>query len=140
MSTPTDSPDLLLDLLFGHIRVAHKLRALGRSLEMVTTGGGGSWGLLHSLITNGSQTVPALARERPVARQHIQLLANELATAGLVRFTDNPAHRRSKLVEITDEGRRRYEAQRQAALSQVAAALGPLPGPGARASRHTIRS
>ena len=53
--------------------------------------------------------MPQIARTRPVARQRIQRLTNEMAAAGLVEFIDNPAHRRSKLVRITPEGETAYE-------------------------------
>ena len=49
-------------------------------------------------------TVPEIARMRPVARQHIQKLANEMAADGLIEFVDNPAHKRSKLVSLTAKG------------------------------------
>jgi DNA-binding MarR family transcriptional regulator len=52
----------------------------------------------------GPQTVPQIARARPVSRQRIQRLADDAAEDGLVEFTDNPAHRRSKLVRLTPEG------------------------------------
>ena len=35
----------------------------------------------------------------------MQRLADELAAEGLVEFVDNPKHRRSKLVQLTREGR-----------------------------------
>jgi len=63
--------------------------------------------LLRSLAGEGPQTVPQLARARPVTRQHIQTLANELADQGLIEFIDNPAHKRSKLLAVTPIGERR---------------------------------
>lgn len=57
-----------------------------------------------TLKNEGPRTVPEIARLRPVARQHIQRLANEMAEAGLVEFIDNPAHRRSKLLRLTVKG------------------------------------
>ena len=85
-----------------------RMRALGIKEDAVTPSGRGAWGLLRSLAEGGPQTVPALARQRPVSRQHIQKLADELARGGLVDFVDNPAHRRSKLVRLTKKGARRY--------------------------------
>jgi DNA-binding MarR family transcriptional regulator len=38
----------------------------------------------------------------------MQRLADELAAEGLVRFIDNPKHRRSKLVQLTRKGDARY--------------------------------
>ena len=58
-----------------------------------------------SLQQLGSQTVPQLARARPVSRQHIQSLVNALLEAGYVEYIENPAHKRSRLVRITQQGR-----------------------------------
>ena len=57
----------------------------------------------------GPHTVPQIARMRPVARQHIQKLANEMAADGLIELIDNPAHKRSKLLRLTPKGEARYE-------------------------------
>jgi DNA-binding MarR family transcriptional regulator len=52
----------------------------------------------------GQQTVAALARSRPVARQWIQRLSNQLAKDRLIEFVDNPNHKRAKLTRLTPEG------------------------------------
>lgn len=100
-----------------------RLQAEGQRIGAVNAGRGGVWGLLNSVITQGPQTVPQLARARPVSRQHIQKLANEMAAEGLIRFVDNPAHRRSKLIEATPEGRATH-ARLNAALAELAERLG----------------
>ena len=69
--------------------------------------------VLESLWRGGDQTVPALARARPVSRQHIQTLVNELVERRLVETVANPAHRRSPLVRLTAAGRARFEAMRE---------------------------
>lgn len=61
--------------------------------------------LLKSLGSLGPQTVPQMARARSVSRQHIQTLVDELRAEGLVHRIPNPAHRRSKRIELTDAGR-----------------------------------
>ena len=66
--------------------------------------------VLKGLVKAGPQTVPHMARLRAVSRQHIQKLVNGLLTDGLVELTDNPAHKRSKLVQITASGRSVAEA------------------------------
>ena len=55
-------------------------------------------------------TVPQLARMRPVSRQHIQLIVNDLKDKGLVELVDNPAHKRSRLVQLTAAGTRYLKA------------------------------
>lgn len=62
--------------------------------------------LLRLLEESGAQTVPNISRARNVTRQHMQALVNELAGEGLVEFADNPAHKRSPLVQVTAAGRR----------------------------------
>lgn len=69
--------------------------------------------LLKSLAEGGPQAVPQMARVRDVSRQHIQKLVNGLLDDGLVELIDNPAHRRSKLIRITDEGQRAADATRR---------------------------
>ncbi len=61
--------------------------------------------VLEYLERHGDETVPGIARERGVSRQHIQVIVNDLVTAGLARRRDNPAHRRSRLVGLTAAGR-----------------------------------
>jgi len=66
--------------------------------------------VLKGLVKAGPQTVPQMARLRAVSRQHIQKLVNGLLTDGLVELLDNPAHKRSKLVQITAAGQSVAEA------------------------------
>ena len=105
---PSPEAEELFAVLHETLKIGFKLRTLGTRVGANTRWGGGVWGLLRSLELEGPQTVPQLARARPVARQRIQKLADEMAAQGLVTFTDNPAHKRSKLLRITPAGRRRY--------------------------------
>jgi DNA-binding MarR family transcriptional regulator len=41
-------------------------------------------------------------------RQSVQRLVDVLADEGIVRFEDNPHHRRAKLVRMTEAGERKY--------------------------------
>ena len=69
----------------------------------------GMRGVLEQLHRLGPATVPGIARQRRVSRQHIQLLVNALGERGLVTTALNPAHRRSSLVELTPAGRETFE-------------------------------
>lgn len=64
----------------------------------------GSRSVLETLKSEGPQTVPQLARSRPVSRQHMQTHVNELKAKGLVVLDPNPAHQRSHLVSLTHAG------------------------------------
>lgn len=103
-----------------------RLQGLGRELGAVNASNGSTWGVLNTLITHGPATVPDIARMRPVSRQHIQMLANELVAAGLAEFKHNPRHRRSKLLAITELGREAYQQQTGALTSAARDMVGDL--------------
>lgn len=91
-------------LMLETIAVFFLLRAVGKRMGAVTAADGGYWGVLRSLKLAGAQTVPQLARSRPVSRQHIQKLAKEMIADGVIELIDNPAHQRSKLLRLTLKG------------------------------------
>lgn len=62
--------------------------------------------VLEFISRNGPETVPAIARSRGVSRQHIQVIVNELVSAGLLEPQANPAHRRSPNHALTETGQR----------------------------------
>jgi DNA-binding MarR family transcriptional regulator len=94
--------ELVRELPFAYFR----LRAAGDELAARAGQTTGKWGLMRSLAEDGPRTVAQLARSRPVARQWVQRLANELAADGLIEFAENPNHRRSKLMVLTRKGER----------------------------------
>ncbi len=85
-----------------------RIRAVGQRTGLITGWGGGAFGFIRSLALVGPLTVPQIAEMRPTSRQRMQRLADELAAEGLVKFIDNPKHRRSKLVHLTPKGSARY--------------------------------
>jgi DNA-binding MarR family transcriptional regulator len=88
------------------IGIFHRLHAVSSDIH----GGGdlsaGRLGVLRGLARMGPQTVPAMARARPVSRQHMQVLVEGLVADKLVELVENPAHARSKLVQIAASGRK----------------------------------
>lgn len=61
--------------------------------------------VLEILLGHGSQTVPDIAAKLDIKRQYVQLMVNETLDAGFVTQTQNPRHKRSPLVALTDQGR-----------------------------------
>ena len=57
-------------------------------------------------LADAPQTVPEVARSLFLPRQVVQRLADAAAGLGYLRFVTNPAHRRSRIAELTDDGRR----------------------------------
>jgi DNA-binding MarR family transcriptional regulator len=100
-----------------------RIRAVGQKTGLITSWGGGTFGFLRSLVLLGPLTVPQIAQMRPTSRQRMQRLADELAAAGLVEFSDNPKHRRSKLVQLTPKGATRYR-ELHARFLAIASTLG----------------
>lgn len=102
----------------------HRLRKTAEAIHRQGEFTAGRRGILRSLHLLGPQTVPQLARARPVSRQHIQMLVNPLLREGYLERVENPAHKRSKLVRLTAEGRAMAEEmhRREAAFFEAIAA------------------
>ena len=106
-------------------RLFHQLRASAERLHGDVLMTAAHRAILESLYRDGPQTVPALARARPVSRQHVQVLANRLLETKLVEATANPANKRSPFLALTDAGRKLFESMRR--REHRALAVGKLP-------------
>ena len=62
-------------------------------------------GLLELILRGGGATVPDMARARGVSRQHVQQQVDALLERGMLERRDNPAHKRSSMIALTDKGR-----------------------------------
>jgi DNA-binding MarR family transcriptional regulator len=105
----TTAGDAVQALILETVSAFFLLRAEGKRIGAVTAADGGYWGMLRSLKVEGPQTVPQIARSRPVSRQHIQKLANEMIAEGVIELIDNPTHRRSKLLRLTPKGEAAFQ-------------------------------
>ena len=72
-------------------------------------------------LADGPQTVPQVARSLWLPRQVVQRLADAAAELGYVRFVQNPAHRRSRLAELTEAGRRAFREIHERELADLRA-------------------
>ena len=61
--------------------------------------------VLEGLNTLSPKTVPDLARERGVSRQHVQKVVNQLYKLDLVTNEPNPDHAKSVLIAMTPKGK-----------------------------------
>ena len=57
------------------------------------------------MLEDEAVTVAGIAHVLGLARQSIQRTADLLEADGLIRYVDNPRHRRARLAELTGEGR-----------------------------------
>jgi DNA-binding MarR family transcriptional regulator len=116
-------PEAIAELMLEVAQCFFRIRALGQKTGLITSWGGGAFGFMRSLALFGPLTVPQIAQMRPTSRQRMQRLADELAAEQLVKFVDNPKHRRSKLVQLTPKGDARYR-DLNARFLGIASAMG----------------
>ncbi len=116
-----------------------RIRALGQKAGLITSWGGGAFGFMRSLALLGPLTVPQIAEMRPTSRQRMQRLADALAAEGLVKFVDNPKHRRSKLVRLTPKGEARYRELNTRLLSIASTMAGTLSEADIRRTTEIVR-
>jgi DNA-binding MarR family transcriptional regulator len=64
--------------------------------------------VLEFLDHKDPETLANMARAHDVSRQHIQQIVNDLLEKQLVITIENPAHKRSFLVQRTDKGNRLF--------------------------------
>ncbi|MER6169832.1 MarR family transcriptional regulator [Streptosporangium sp. NPDC001681] len=60
--------------------------------------------VLNMLREHGLMTVPQMGRAQALSRQFVQRMINDAAARRLVEFVPNPAHKRSSLIRLTEEG------------------------------------
>lgn len=75
--------------------------------------------VLELLLLGGPVPVPDMARARGASRQHIQQQVDTLLDRGLVERLDNPAHRRSPNIGLTDAGRALIQNMRSDELNAL---------------------
>ena len=115
--------EAIAELMLEVAQCFFRIRAVGQKTGLITSWGGGAFGFMRSLALLGPLTVPQIAQMRPTSRQRMQRLADELAADGLVKFVDNPKHRRSRLVRLTAKGEAGYR-ELDIRLRAIASTLG----------------
>ena len=84
--------------------------------------------VLEVLSDGGPQPVPAIGRALSMPRQVVQRLCDQALELGLVAGAPNPAHRRSRLITLTERGRVAFDQLHAAELrnlGEIAADLAP---------------
>ncbi len=94
------------DLFDQVVALFHALQGVAASVHRDTGLTAAERGVLKGIERLGPQTVPRMARARPVSRQYIQAVVNRLVGKGLLEEVPNPEHRRSPLVTLSDGGRK----------------------------------
>lgn len=125
--TPPDPTALAVEL-----RTA--LRPLWRQLNTHRTLSMGKVGILSRLERLGALAAADLAGLERVSHQAVATAVRELEDLGLVSRSPDPADRRRTLVALTDDGRRRLDAERTAGQDWLTRAVAEQLDPGERAT------
>jgi DNA-binding MarR family transcriptional regulator len=94
----------LTALVLEVFRLNGRLLAAGDRLTRPVRQSSARWQVLGA-IRQAPLTVSQIARAMGLTRQSVQRTADRLHAERLVRYADNPAHRRAKLVRLTAEGK-----------------------------------
>lgn len=94
--------------------------------------------VMETLHERGPRTVPQVAREQDVSRQHIQVVVNGLLEAGLVECLDNPDHLRSPIVCLTAAGTKACETVRRREERLLADLAKRIPGADLKVTLKTL--
>lgn len=60
--------------------------------------------VIEHLADVGGATVPQIAEAKSVTRQNIQIIADELVAQSLAEWAENPAHKRSRRLRLSENG------------------------------------
>lgn len=130
-----------LELLTAEtISLFHRLKLAIQEVHGLSEAAAGRRGVMRGLYRLGPQTVPQMARVRPVSRQHIQVLVDGLAADGLVEFLDNPAHKRSRLVALTQAGKQLVELMDRREALVMSQLVIPLQEKKLRSATRVLRT
>ncbi|MFE9326407.1 MarR family winged helix-turn-helix transcriptional regulator [Nocardia sp. NPDC052278] len=96
--------------------------------ELAAPGGiTAAWWQVLGAVLREPLPVAGIARAMGITRQSVQRIADLLVDKGLAEYQPNPAHRRAKLVAVTDAGReaiKRINPQHRVMAKQLADELG----------------
>jgi len=118
----------------------HRLKIVAEEVHHHGEMSGALRSLLRSLDKRGAQTVPQMARDRSVSRQHIQALINQSAEAGYVEFAENPAHKRSPFIRLTPRGKRAVDAMNRRERKLLSKSGVGVPDKKMREAAETLRA
>jgi DNA-binding MarR family transcriptional regulator len=137
--TPGSDRDALYQVIREVRRLFHRLANATDRLHADFKVSAAQRAVLESLAEDGQRAVPGLARSKGVTRQHIQVIANELQSLGLIEAHANPAHQRSPLLNLTEAGSRTFSLMRSREAHLLEAVVKGLAVPRLTQVARTLR-
>lgn len=119
MVEQTDEAAALTELVLETFQINGRLIAAGDRLTADLGLTSARWQVLRA-IGERPRSVAQIARQMGLSRQAVQRIADLLVEEGFAAFTDNPDHKRAKLVDLSGRGREVLEEadRRQARWSK----------------------
>src|SRR5262245_65949851 len=110
-ATRTPEGDAATDVVLATFRANGLLLAAGHRLAAQEGLTAARWQVLGAVALAGRPlTVPQIARRMGLTRQAVQATVNQLHRDTLIETSDNPDHRRSPLINLTERGRQQDAA------------------------------
>ncbi|MEX1197919.1 MAG: helix-turn-helix domain-containing protein [Pseudohongiellaceae bacterium] len=104
---------LFLDLVLSIFRLNGILQAEGDRMAGSLGLTSARWKVIGVIaLSPGGVTVPAIARTLGQSRQAVQRITDVMKEDDLLTYADNPRHKRSPLVILTEQGQQTYNALR----------------------------
>ncbi len=100
------------ELVLEVFRLNGRLLEAGDELTRPVGLSSARWQVL-GVVEHGPSPVAHIAHTMGLSRQSVQITANGLARDGFIAFTENPHHRRAKLMGVTEKGERALEYVRE---------------------------
>ncbi|MGI9249841.1 MAG: MarR family winged helix-turn-helix transcriptional regulator [Pseudohongiellaceae bacterium] len=105
---------LFLDLILSIFRLNGLLVAEGDTMTEPLGLTSARWKVIGAVaLSNTGLTVPGIARMLGQSRQAVQRITDVMATDGLLHYRQNPKHKRSPLVLLTEQGKAVYNSLRE---------------------------
>ncbi|MDH3428746.1 MAG: MarR family winged helix-turn-helix transcriptional regulator [Gammaproteobacteria bacterium] len=83
-------------------------------------------------------SVPEIARRYNVSRQHVQVTINALVARGLVRSVENPQHKRSRLMRLSNAGRMSFQEIRRSEAAVIEETFSDISDDALETTRETL--
>ncbi|MGD8840358.1 MAG: MarR family winged helix-turn-helix transcriptional regulator [Gammaproteobacteria bacterium] len=96
--------------------------------------------VMEFLYPDRQLSVPAIAAQYQVSRQHVQATVNALLEAGFVVTRDNPRHQRSPLIVLNASGRKLFDRVSKREAKVVDALFADVSGRELQITRQTLQS
>lgn len=107
--TEADKAALFTEIVLQTFRLGGQLSSEGDKMAETLDITSARWKILGAIKLAGTpQTVPQIAHTMGLTRQAVQRLVDVMQQDGFVEFIDNRQHKRSRLIQLSTQGKKTY--------------------------------